>query len=765
MKDFANLLSGSRALNQVYVPLILRLSNPSDKETLSLLFKEQKIDFVYNEIYGQLQELIKGFHPSRKINDSDYKDLITAHLGGIDIDEYGVWVYYPWSKRLAHLLDENEFTQVRTNRNQYKITKEEHATLSKKKIGIIGLSVGQSISLTLAMERGFGELRLADFDELELSNLNRIRTGVHNLGVPKAVITAREISEIDPYLKVTCFLDGLTRSNMDDFFLKNGKLDILIDECDGLDIKILSRYKARELRIPVLMDTSDRGMLDVERFDLEPDRPVLHGTVEGVNLEGLSDLTNEDKVPIIMKMLGIENVSLKTKASMLEVQQSINTWPQLASSVVLGGAVGADVCRRILLNEFHDSGRYYVDLEEIIANKMAEKVLAFPVNSGNPLSIDDMISITRLYQPSPQESIVRINEETVRDLVKAACSAPSVGNTQPWKWLYNGDKLFLFNDEYRSPVFSDFQKESSHLALGAAYENLALLAEKKGLDTSYQFQPILAHPYLLAVIGFKHVSASNPVLSDLSEAIFKRCTNRTQSQRENISPVILDQLASIAESVHGARLHCYSDSQTLDVLGNIVGVCERIRLLNHMGHYEFMQQEMRWTNEEAELARDGIAITSSGYSGSEIGALTLIKNPKVVAAINKFGGGKAFDALGKAIVNTASTVCVISMPESPSSFFEGGRSMQRFWLAATNLNLAIHPLMSPINLYSRIFYGEGVGLDNRAISELSGLFREFDKIAHYSANRRRVFLASITLNQDEAFRSFRLPLEKVLFFV
>jgi tRNA A37 threonylcarbamoyladenosine dehydratase len=54
----------------------------------------------------------------------------------------------------------------------------------RKRIGVVGLSVGQSVALTLALERSFGELRLADFDRLDLSNLNRIRAGVHDLNLP-----------------------------------------------------------------------------------------------------------------------------------------------------------------------------------------------------------------------------------------------------------------------------------------------------------------------------------------------------------------------------------------------------------------------------------------------------------------------------------------------------------------------------------------------------------------------------------------------------
>lgn len=79
-------------------------------------------------------------------------------------------------------------------------------------------------------------------------------------------------------------------------FCEGGNLDLLIDECDGFDIKILARIKAKELKIPVVMEANDRCMLDVERFDLEPDRPLLHGLIGELNLETLKSLkTNEQK--------------------------------------------------------------------------------------------------------------------------------------------------------------------------------------------------------------------------------------------------------------------------------------------------------------------------------------------------------------------------------------------------------------------------------------------------------------------------------------
>ncbi len=252
-----------KKLNDVFLPYFYRIGNIDDKSAFEKLMTENNL-FVYDEIYDHLKELVKSKHPAKKLKDADYERLIPEHIGEIKMEDYGVWVYYPWSRRVVHMLDKEEFIEVRTNRNKYKITGAEQAELSEKIIGVIGLSVGQSIALTIAMERVCGQLRLADFDTAELSNLNRLRTGIHNLGLRKTVIAAREIVEIDPYLDVKIFNDGITDANMNDFFTGDGKLDLLVEVCDGLDIKITSRFKARELGIPVVMDTNDKGMLDID---------------------------------------------------------------------------------------------------------------------------------------------------------------------------------------------------------------------------------------------------------------------------------------------------------------------------------------------------------------------------------------------------------------------------------------------------------------------------------------------------------------------
>jgi molybdopterin/thiamine biosynthesis adenylyltransferase len=755
------LLASSEKLNLIYQPVILRLDNTEDKKTYDGLFSGGMVSFMSDEIYGQLRELIKGLRPSERIKPDAYEGLISAHLGGRELSSYGVWVYYPWSRRLVHLLDEEEFIEVRTNRNQYKITKQERDTLSTKKIGIIGLSVGQSIALTLAMERGFGELRLTDFDILELSNLNRIRAGVHNLGVPKVVIAAREIAEIDPFLKVTCYFDGLTEANMEDFFLKGGKLDILVDECDGLDVKIISRYKARELQIPVIMDTSDRGMLDVERFDLEPDRPILHGSVTHINPKNIKELSNEDKVPVILEMLGVENISLRAKASMVEVEQSINTWPQLASSVTLGGAAGADVCRRILLGQFHESGRYYIDFEEIIKDKTPPAEPAVRTNPFSPLTGPEMKMLAAAAPVKIGDQYITPADEIIRELVGAACAAPSTGNDQPWKWLYAGGVLYLFHDEYRSWCFWDFKNIASYISFGAAYENLYLHALALGIEPSYELFP---NEKLVASIRFRKAGNSDGRLKSLDTAIFNRLTNRNQSPKTEISQSVYDELSYFAQSIPGAKLQIFKDERTLGTLAEVIGLCDRARLLNSEGHHDFVHHEMRWTSEEAERTRDGIDIKTLGLGNSQLAALGVIKNENVIRTINELGGGKALDMLAKRTVSAASALCLVTLPHyNLENFFEGGRSTERLWLAATNFGLAVHPLISPLYLFPRVVYGRGEGLDKKLVPELNKAREKFLQVTGIKDNTAEVFLAKLAIAENPILKSFRLPLEQVLF--
>ena len=646
---------------------------------------------VTDEIVDQVKELVKCMYPRQRLSGEALDIATEKHFNGEQKHSYGIWVYYPWSNRMVHILDEKEFIQVRTNRNYYKISPAERDKLATKKVGLIGLSVGQSVAVTMAMERSFGELRLADFDLLELTNLNRIRTGVHNMGLSKVYAVAREIMEIDPYLKITCYTEGLTEENLNDFFTKGGNLDLLIDECDGLDIKVLSRFKAREMKIPVVMEASDRGMVDVERFDLEPDRPLLHGTIGDLNPEKLKSLkTNEDKIPYMLAIVGAETISTRAKASMLEIGETITTWPQLASAVTLGGGITADVVRRIFLDQYTESGRYYVDVEAIIGNKaeLAADAIQFQNIDSKDVDFGPLPSITASEEEVSDSSIERI--------AKAACHAPSGGNLQPWRWTFSNGVLQLKQDTNLVSSFLDHNYIASYIALGASLENAVLGAVNENLLTSVNYFPNPEREDVTANLTFKSSADFDREDQFLSQHIFDRETNRNIEPGEKISAEQIQYLKSIAKK-NGSELLIIDDSDSKEALSQVIAFAERFRIMHPIGHQNFIE-EMRWSPEEAAETRDGIDISTVDLTVGELTGFKLAREKKVIDKLVEWGGGTAFEKLSKKSTSAASALGIITRPNhSPIDFIKAGRDLERVWIGANAKKIGFQP-QSPISL-------------------------------------------------------------------
>jgi ThiF family len=347
----------------VWQPVLFEPRRASDRDALTALLASGDVREVHDTIDEQLTELVSSRDPSCA-DPNEIQRTKHEQLSGLAVWEYGTWVWYPWSQRLVHVLPREEFRLVRTDRNRGKIERPQQRRLLGNRIGIIGLSVGNSAAVTFALEGVGGAFKLADFDDFSLSNLNRLRAGVHHLGVNKAVICARQMFEIDPYLGIEIYRDGLTEANIAEFFTGgNGPIDLLVEECDTPWVKIAAREHARELGIPVVMDCNDRGMLDIERFDHEPDRPLLHGLLGDVKSVDMLNLSYQDKVDLILAMVDADRISPELAASFSEIGRTLSSWPQLASGVALGGALTGEAARRILLGTPCGSGRFYTDLE------------------------------------------------------------------------------------------------------------------------------------------------------------------------------------------------------------------------------------------------------------------------------------------------------------------------------------------------------------------------------------------------------------------
>jgi molybdopterin/thiamine biosynthesis adenylyltransferase len=764
-----NFQSGSSLSSgqQEYIlqPVFYRPAEEKDAKKMALLLEEKPYIGLHDMMHHQLEELMKMHHPSDKFTKDMIQQALTRHLNGQPEWAYGVWVYYPWNERLIHILDKEEFTALRTSRNLYKITPEERDLLATKKIGVIGLSVGQSVSLTLAMERAFGELRIADLDTLDLSNMNRLRTGLHNIGLPKTVIVAREIAEIDPFLKVTCFHEGITEQNIDAFIRENGMLDLLIDECDGIDIKILCRVKAKKYGIPVVMEASDRATIDIERFDLEPNRPIFHGLIDHLDISKVKYLkTSEEKVPYILPIAGVETLSTRMKASMIEVGETITTWPQLASAVSLGGGISADVCRRILLDQLHLSGRFFIDIEELIGDKKdAPAVPSGEIPDLTPAIMES--TVEKINMPRDPEQIAPSKEQT-EEIISAAMAAPSAGNNQPWKWYFDGLNLWLFHDIKRSYSYGDFKDMASFTALGAAIENATLKAKELQMNMTVQLFPLETNKSNPIALIKMFKKGPQEIRQDiLSKYIYLRCTNRQPGTGAKIPDDVFRKISASVEMIPGARFHYIDRQDDIEKLAHICGTSERLRIFIPEGHYDLFERELRWTPEEAKSTGDGIDLATFNVTPTEYIGLRLAKDREAIEYLRRWGAGKALEKLTRKAVHTSSAIGLITMPHfSPEDFIMGGRAVERMWLTATQNNVSIQPMLAALLHFARLLEGKGENMPDQIQKEFTQLYRLYSEIwKKKTDDSKDIFLFRLCYANTPEIKSYRLTMNEVYF--
>ena len=185
---------------------------------------------ILDSIERQLIELFKTQNAGLDPMSSEYKEFLAAFLNEKRESNYGNWLYLPWQNSWVKILEEQEYLEVLTSRNKQKINAEEQQRLRTKTILIIGLSVGQTAAVCLAMENIGKVIRLADFDTLDLSNLNRLRGGIHQVGERKTSLAARRIIEVNPYAEIEIVEEGASAQNVPQ--LLNG-VDVLLEECDS----------------------------------------------------------------------------------------------------------------------------------------------------------------------------------------------------------------------------------------------------------------------------------------------------------------------------------------------------------------------------------------------------------------------------------------------------------------------------------------------------------------------------------------------------
>lgn len=642
------------------------------------------------------------------------------------------WVFYPWRRTVVRVLGPVSFRMLRLDRNRNKITLAEQERLAAQRIGVVGLSVGHTIAYTLALEGICGELRLADFDTIELSNLNRIPVTVLDLGCSKAVAVARRIAELDPYLSIELVPEGLTAGNADAFV---EGLDVLVEECDSLDVKALVRDAARRHGVPVLMETSDRGLLDVERFDLEPERPIFHGLLGDVEPADLIGLSTQAKVPHVLRILEPEHLSSRMAASMAEIDQTLTTWPQLGGDVALGGATIAAAVRRLGRGLPLASGRIRVDLDVFLDD--LDEPSRPAVVAGEP--------ITEPVVPGADTIAV----------AHAANLAPSGGNSQPWGLDVDDRRLRITLDRSRTSAM-DVAYRGSYVAIGAALHNARVAAAARGVLGGSVAFPDGEASDLVAELSF--AVGDDETLAAAYPHVLDRRTNRRAGRPAPLPEDLIGRLHREV-ALEGAQMHLLTGSGDIADYAELLAESDRLRYLTPQLHTEMMS-ELRWPGDPD--PHTGIDVRTLDLEGADLAKFAVARRADVMAELAAWDGGRALGDITRERVRASSALAFVTVGDSrPSSYVAGGSAVQRLWLAATAAGLGVQPV-SPVSVFavSAIDY---LGLvPGCYVERLQALQVRIRKLAGVVAGEELALVVRLSHDAGTAVRSLRIPLETAL---
>jgi hypothetical protein len=451
-----------------------------------------------------------------------------------------------------------------------------------------------------------------------------------------------------------------------------------------------------------------------------------------------------------MRIIGRDTMSERMAASMIDVEASLPSWPQLASEVALGAALNVDTARRVALGELTRSGRFTVDLQEHVSDARAVPVEAPRDPRIEPVEAPRLPPLAEVRgAPGPDD---------VATLIAWATTAFSGGNCQPWTFRWQGGRLVLVHDADRSRTFLDVDSRASFLAFGSVIETLVLAAPAMGLEARPRLFPDPSDLRRVADVELAPASAArDPLLACVPD----RVTNRRLGARRPLDPGHRARMEAAA-AVHGGRVRWLEDPRQLDAIASVLGGSDRIRFLSAGMHAEMMA-ELRWSTDEVERTRDGLDLATLELSASDLAGMQVIRKWPVMRTLARTGGGLGLERPTRKAIAASAAVGLLTVDgRDPASFVRAGRALHRLWLTATADGVALQPMTSVTYLFHRLLHAGGAGLAQHEADALAALRRRYLELFPVGAGEAEPMLFRVGYADPPTARSLRRPVEDVL---
>lgn len=261
-------------------------------------------------------------------------------------------------------------------------------------------------------------------------------------------------------------------------------------------------------------------------------------------------------------------------------------------------------------------------------------------------------------------------------LVELACMAPSVHNTQPWQWRYDGEVLTLLADEERQLTASDPSGRNLTISCGAALHHLQFAAHALGCDADVTLVPDGDDHRELARVVLRP-GLECPVDDDAIELIRARCTDRRRFTEWPVPADRLDRLCRMVASwgAQATTVLQEGDRIRLEVLAN---------------------QALTFSEMEATLRHEQDTwLDRSPVDGIPRDHLTQDADP--LHSRSRFRSSGLEDT--RLVIHGGDRVIAIgSADDDRLSWLRTGQALSAVWLEATRMGVSVVPMSQPMEV-------------------------------------------------------------------